>query len=438
MRFRIAWLAPALALLLWTPPADAEFKLTVEDRVVLFGDTAVSEIRTLDWVLQFVRTRYPERTPLICSLGMPRCSPAQANARLDRELLPLQPTRVLLCFGLEGQERRTHDDAILAGHIAELRRLVATLRERNIRVDLITPPPPDESQSRALQNIKYRETIDKYAEAIRELAKTVDAPLIDWHRAVNERMEKHASATKPPWAQYGVVPSWYSLAILTDLLLEHWGAEPLDYRITADWNSDAVSATIGSARIAERDENHMVLALQNVPVVINMLGGQDMEPADWPLSRWFEYRLTVENLPGPSYVLSESGNNAKPFLRDQLQAGANVAMFGPLANHAATRALHEAILRVCNQFIQYRLACERVAPEPELEEGFELLRKAEASLALGANRIAQRTPSRFNCDLRIEAGTIAEPEAPKTPPAKQPNPRRTRPNTPNRAPQGNN
>jgi hypothetical protein len=425
-----------LLIVLLAPPVRADFKLTSEDRVILFGDTAVSEIRTVEWFDQFVRTRYPDRTPMVTNLGAPRSSAAAGNERLEREVFPLAPTEVVLCFGIDGPAKQAHDPALLDAHISELTRLIEALRSRGIRVTLLTPPPPDVGQNRGLQRINYDETVGLYAEAIHALGKKVDAPVIDWYAAVKQHMQNFSSKQRPGWTRHGLIPSWYSLAILADLLLEHWGAEPFDYLITADWTSDEASATIGSARVAERKEDVLVLELEDVPVVVNMLAGQDMTPADWPLSRWFRYRLKIDNLPGRSYILSVEGKNAKPFLGAQLLAGADVSMVGPLANHATTLALHDAIVRKGNQFTRFRLAAERTAPEPELVEGYQLLREAEASLALAAQRIAFRLPARFNCTLRIETATAAADAAVEKPVDEKPVRGRPRPAAPKRTPQG--
>ncbi|MCA9052179.1 MAG: hypothetical protein KDA89_25760, partial [Planctomycetaceae bacterium] len=362
----------------------AEFKLTDSDRIVLFGDTAVSEVNTLAVFDQFVRTKYPDRKPLVCNLGKPRGDVTEGPDRLEREVYPLKPTEVVLCFGLEGPTREAFNQATLDAHMVVMNNMIEALRGKNIRVALLTPPPTDDKQSRGLQKLHYRERVDKYAEAIRELGKRVDAPVIDWNAAVDKYVKNFSSKKFPGWTRHGVIPSWYSHTMLADVLLEHWGAEPLDYEISADWKAGTATASIGTAKVTEHDDKHLLLDLQGVPTVVNMLGGQGMEPQDWPLSRWFTYRMTVTNAPDSQVVIS--AENMKPLTlpAGELQSGIDAATTGPLVNQPATLALHDAILRKCYQFTQYRVSTEQQAPEPELAEGFRLLHAAQCELALGA------------------------------------------------------
>jgi hypothetical protein len=383
-------------------PATGAFKLSDQDRVVLFGDTAVSEVRTLDWFDQFMRTRYPDRRPLVCNLGEPRCTVRGGLKRIEREVLPLAPTQVVLCFGLEGPERKRFDEARLQTHIRDLRTMIDEFASRDIAVTLMTPPPPDEGRNRGLKRIGYRETVARYAQAIRDLAQETELPLIDWHEAVLSRMREFKGPGRPGWTQHGLKPSWFSHAILTDLLLSHWGAEPLDYLIRARWNSAEAAATIGKIKVTEHDAHNLHLDLHGVPVVVNMLARQKMNDEEFPLSKWFRYRLQIDDAPPRGLVVSTAdGSDPRALSAAQLSGGVDISTVGPLVAHGATRALHDAVLRKCNQYTQYRLAMGKTAPEPELERGFELMRQAEVAWALGAHQVAYRTPSRFDIKLHV-------------------------------------
>lgn len=407
----------ALIALLPLTAARAEFKLGDGDRVVFFGDTAVSEVNMLEPFDQFVRARYPERKPLVCNLGQPRGALTDARTRLEREVYPFNPTDVVLAFGLEGAARQAFNPAQLEANMVALEALVTELRGKDIRVTLLTPPPSEDGQSRGLQKVDYRGTIGKYAEAIRALGKKVDAPVIDWNEAVERHIKDFKSKKFPGWTRQGVIPSWYSHAILTDLLLEHWGAEPLDYQVSVDWKAGTASATIGEARVTESDATHLVLALKGAPAVVNMLGGQGMEPADWPLARWFKYRLQVTGVPEDRATISGDVDSPKTLTAAELAEGADMSTSGPLVNQPVTLKLHDAILRKGYQFIQFRAATENRPPEPELEEAFDLLYKAEAALALGAYRVAYRLPSSFDTTVRIQVGAVAAPPAASPQPA---------------------
>lgn len=389
-------------------PARGEFQLASNERVVLLGDTALVGQRAMEPFIQFVRTRYPDCCPLVCSLGKMRSTPGQAMTRLVSEVFPLEPTRVMLCFGLEGGPKDPFDQAKQDAAIADLKKLALAVREHGVKVEFLTPPPPDDGRSRGLKRVKYRNTVASYADAVRQLARELDAPVADWNAAADEYRKIYAGKITPGWTRNGIIPDWYMYVILADVLLEHWQAEPLDYLITVDWaEGGEASANMGKARIADRSSKFINVALEGVPVVVNMLGGQKMPENNWPLSKWFHYRLKLEHAPKHGVVISQDGEHPQSYGEKEISAGADISTSGPLAYHDATRALHNAILSSCNQFSQYFMASERNAPEPELEKGFQMMHEAEKELLLGAHKIACRTPSRFDVTIRIEEALAA-------------------------------
>ncbi len=413
--WRVVGLMFAAALAL-TTPAAGEFQLHNDDRVVLFGDTVFYEVRMLEPFKQFIRTRYPDNTALVCNLGEKRSTMADAPRRLETEVLPLKPTRVLLCFGQDAPERKDFDAQKLERHFTELGALIDAIQARDIKVTLVTPPPPDESRNRGLKRMNYDDVIGRYAEATRKLAADKGLDLIDWFTAVQEGLAAFPGKSRPAWTQHGMRPALYSIAVFTELLLKHWEAEPLDYLVSTGFEGGEASATIGTAKVTERTDTHLDLALTGVPVVFGYARSADIADEHWPLAKWFKYRLQIKNVPAGGVIISSEGKHAKPFLAQQLEEGADMALLGPLVANEATRQLHEAVMRACNQFTKYRIAADREAPEPELVEGYRLLKEAEISMAVASHRIACRIPARFDTTLHIEVPKeMAKPTASPAP-----------------------
>ncbi len=416
----------ALAVASFGLPARGEFTIGSNDRVILFGDEAFAAPFFDEWIDQLVRVRYPEsKAEFICfAHGKMGSTIEEAANRLKKEVLPLKPTQVVMCFGLDHAGRKPFDQKRLDTFNEHMTAMIEQLKGSGAKVLLVTPPPPEESRNRGLEHAKYAEVIDKYAEAVRKLAEEKDAVLIDWHKAVGEYKKEHPKTADYPLTRHGLMPTGLSIAIVTDLLLTHWKAEPIEYVVQADWNSDAASASRGSATVS-RSEGRMVLALSEVPIPLAGTDQKDISPDDWPVAKWSQYRLKIANMPEGGALISSHGKGAKPYLSQQLEEGANLTIVQSLFQNPVVTNFYNAIRTKINQFGKYRASCLREAPEPELVEGYRLYLEAEKSLAFGAYKIAMRMPVTYAATLDVELVSHAmkarKPEpAPKAPVTSRP------------------
>jgi lysophospholipase L1-like esterase len=393
----------ALAGLALAAPARAEFQLKDSDRVILLGDAAFGPTFFSEWIDQFIRIKYPDlKTEVIC-FGSPGDDAAEGNKRLAIEALPLKPTWLILCFGLDAGGQKAFNQARLDTYLEEMRKMIATSRQSGATVIVVTPPPGDDTRNKALANVKYASVIEKYAEALRKLAEEEKVELIDWHAGVANYMKEYEKAPKRPWTKRGIMPNSLSTAIFTDLLLTRWQGEPIQYLITADWNTaEQASASTGSVEVTKPAEGKMEIKVTGAPMALSAIDESAIPAAAWPLTKWCDYKLKIANMPKGGVLISSADSDPKPFLPQQLEEGADMSVVGPLANNGPTKTFRDAIRTKLNQFGRFRSFCHRSAPEPELEEGYKLYHQAEQSLAFGAHKVAYRTPSRFDATFTIE------------------------------------
>lgn len=412
----------AAAIVLPAISAKAEITLKDTDRIVLFGDTSVSETYAFDWVDEFLRSKYPNLKAEFIRLGDTRCTVAEALRRFPIEVVPLQPTRIVLSFGTDEPQRKALDQNALAKYVKDMGELIDACRAIGAEVAVLTPPPPDESLNKGLKLSHADSVAAAHAEALSKLAAEKNVPVLDWYKATKDYLAANSEGPQLYWTKEGLIPEGLGVAIATDLLLAHWQAEPIDYMASAVWGStEGASATTGGIKVVQANDSKMSIALTGVPVALNTKVRVGDPMRNWPLAKWCNYRLKITNMPESGVIISEGGKAAKPFLSQQLATGADMSIVGPMADSQAATTLLNAARTKLNQYVQFRLFAQKPVPEPELEEGYRLWAQAQLALAMATHKILLRTPSRFDITLDVELATPGKPN-PAMNPAIQPKP----------------
>ncbi len=395
--------AVAMVLAICTTTTQAEITLKDTDRVIILGDTSFGHVYTADWIDQFLNIKYPDLKAEIICFGIPDSTAVDGVRRLNVEVLPLKPTQVILCFGLDEEQRKPFNQKKLDEFVSAMGTMIDSATAAGAKVVLLTPPLPDEIKNKGLARIKYNDIVAKYADAVRKIGQEKNIDVIDWHAAMSGILEKSKKANTLEWTKHGIKPTGISVAAMTSALLDYWKAEPINYVITADWQKpETVSVNSGSVSASKTDDKKMTIKLTQATIPLNNEPKGSISAEDWPLTKWCNYKLKIENMPEGGVIISDGGKSAKPFLSQQLAEGADMSVVGPLANNDANRTLRNAIRTKLNQFAKYRESCHQKAPEPELEEGYNLWLAAYKSLAYGAMKIAARTPTTFDMTLTVE------------------------------------
>ncbi len=389
------------ALLCWPPSASAEFKLKTDDRVVFFGDTVVHAQLFSKYVETFVRVRYPELKTRFFNSGQRNETAADGLARLERELGLTSPTVVVVAFGLHDPGSQPFDEGRLAEFRKKMIGIAEGIQKLGARTILLTPPRPIVQQLRSLPAVNYVEVVGKYAQAIRELGKSRQIPVIDWFRSSSELYQDNAP--QPPRRQQNeLVPKGLAHAVVAAQLLKHWQVEPIDVRIMADWGSDAVSVSHGQAKVKTRTEQELKIELTGVPLPWGVAGikPQDLEASRWPGAELCRYILQIDNVPesGVSLVL---GGRKIALGREQLRRGVNIMGWPPVqVRNRTLRDMLVGITRKHRRWFEYRLAVRRgPPPESELLEAFESSLRTFQLYEDGYAKLVMRLPKVFDFKL---------------------------------------
>ena len=101
-----------------------------------------------------------------------------------------------------------------------------------------------------------------------------------------------------------------------------------------------------------------------------------------------------------------------------------MTMVGPLVDNEAAKRFYVAIGSKLVNMLKAQNFQHEKAPEPELEEGYRMLKEAYREIAFAAHRIAYRIPVRIDLPLTVELASEAMKHAP---PPKPPTPARPAP-----------
>ena len=389
------------ALLCWPQTAPAEFQLKTDDRVVFFGDTVVHTQLFTKYVETFVRVRYPELKTRFFNSGQRNETAADGLARLERDLGPTSPTVVVVAFGLHDPGGKPLDEGRLAEFRKNITGIAEGIQKLGARIVLITPPRPIVQQLRSMPAVNYVEVVGKYAQAIREVGESRRVPVVDWFRSSSELYQNNTP--QPPRRRQGeLLPKGLAHAVVAAQLLKHWQAEPIDVRITADWESETASVSSGRAKIKTRTEQELKLELTGVPLPWGVAGvkPQDLEAARWPGAELCRYVLQIDNVPesGVNLVL---GGRKIALEREQLRHGVNIMGWPPIqVRNRTLRDMLTAITRKHRRWFEYRLAVRRgPPPEPELLEAFESSLRTFQLYEDGYAKLVMRLPKVFDVTL---------------------------------------
>jgi len=384
-------------------PARAELALTDNDRVIFFGGTELSDLYFTYYMDLFLRVRYPKLNAELIRMGLHNSDSADGLQRLKAEVLTLNPTQVVLCFGLEEPDRKDFDKNRYDAYLANMTTMIDRLQNAGIRVSLMTPPPPEESANTGLANKSYARQIESYAKGLAQIAEDRSLPLLDWHEAVLTYQSAHDPNREKRYTMDGLKPLPISAAIASDMLLSHWQAKPLDFVISTSWTEKKpVELTVGTGSVSDRKPRSMRIALRNIPVPVDMSMRGNIPPEKWPMTKWISYRLRIPDLPDAGVLITSTGIPGMHYPADVIRQGADMSVSSPFTQHVTSRNLHTYAQTKIRQFGEYVKALIRPVPHPELEDAYSKYAEAELATALGVYKVFHRVPASLTLRLDLK------------------------------------
>ena len=180
LHFLLPWCA-ALAL-----PA-AQIPLNDKDVIVCYGDSITEQHLYSAFLEDYLLIRYPDKQLTVWNFGWGGDTVLDASQRYSRDVVPVQPTLVLIAFGMNDGGYRAPDEALKASYLANQRRLIETVRAGEARAVLLTSTPVDAARRDAAD--VYNSTLENLANGLTGLGKELGVPTIDEFHPVSASLK---------------------------------------------------------------------------------------------------------------------------------------------------------------------------------------------------------------------------------------------------------
>lgn len=161
--------------------------LRKNDRIVFLGDSITEQHLYTNYVEGYLVARYPELNLSFFNAGWGGDTAPGGVQRLQRDVLSLKPTLVVLCFGMNDGAYSPMTEGILRRYAAGMNELVRLLKKNRIRAVLLTPGMVDHAKNPGLKSINYSgRNLRILADFVLKLAKGENLPVGDIHQLMTD------------------------------------------------------------------------------------------------------------------------------------------------------------------------------------------------------------------------------------------------------------
>ena len=304
------------ATLLYPRPAHADFLLKPNDRVVFYGDS-ITEFHNYTRPFQdYVYARYPESHIRFFNAGWSGDQAGGGLNRLSRDVLPLNPTVVTLCFGMNDGGYRKLDDQMLANYRKNMDGIVKALTDKKIRVVVFSPPPVDYDRQPGwiakdqLKTAEYNKTLEAFGVACQEIAQKYGATYVDILHPILDGMANYKAEN--PGASLipdAVHPDENGGIMMGGAMLVGMGAEPMP-----------TLADVSANQLTGDDKNQVPLPKPvGVPLWMSATGANAARSVGF--LKIAGQTLRVRDLKAGTYDVIINGTNVGTWNNAQLGAG---------------------------------------------------------------------------------------------------------------------
>lgn len=320
-------------LLVGLTSVTAEPLLHAGDKLVFLGDAITQQRIYTRYVMNCFAAQAPGVVVNFRNAGLTgdgECDRTPGGLRrLARDVLSLQPTWVVVAFGMNDAGFQAFDQHRYDDFLGGLTAIVRELKQQQIHVILMTPGCVEPSfQRNGIDGAGYNAVLRRYAAGVKDLAAQENVAVTDVQDLLGELIGK-AGAEQPPVALVAnpVQPGPVIHAALAFALLRTLqGATPVSAAVIDAGAGRVVSATRCAVTAVTVQSNAIsfVRADQALPTWL--------DPEARAVYRYLpladtmnQYGLVVKGLAGGNWQLTVAGTPVAVFSAAELAAGVNLA-----------------------------------------------------------------------------------------------------------------
>jgi lysophospholipase L1-like esterase len=310
------------------------------DRVVVIGDSITEQHLYSNYVEMWTVTRFPKWKITFRNTGISGDRSPGGNGRFQRDVLRYRPTAMTVDFGMNDAGYQGFNKRLFDVYMRGLQGMADQAKKAKVRVAWVTPQPLDGGEQGKTALTGYNQTLEKYGEGVKEIAKKNDGLFVDQFHCYLAVLDKaRAASEKYNRITQGdaVHPGPPGQALMAACILKglHFPALVASVEIQAGPKAQTVAArnctvtglkaAAGGVRFSQLDD-----ALPFFP------------PEAGPILKWApileelnDYRLKVGGLKEGTYEVRLGGKKAATFTAAELARGVNLApaalKAGPIA-----------------------------------------------------------------------------------------------------------
>jgi len=317
--------AAALVLLLVCATLRADCLLTPGDRMVFLGDSITEQRMYTRYVMDYFALRYPTAKIEFRNAGWGGDTAPGGLKRLTRDVLDLKPTVVSICYGMNDAGVTSYKQEIYDRYIAAMKDIITELRQRNIRVVLLTPGCVDESRKATL--VGYNATLGRFAEQLADFAANGNIPIFNIHTAMLD-VQTRAKASDPGFVMIndGVHPGALGHVVMAYGLLKALGCIDKASALTID--AVESKTTCERCKAADLKVTGDSITFTRTDEALPVY----FEDDTWSVMKYFpaidefdNYSLKVTGLKPGKWDLTVQGKSVGAYASDELANGVNLA-----------------------------------------------------------------------------------------------------------------
>ena len=377
------------------------------DRVVFYGDSITAQRLYTRFVEDFVLTRYPKLRVTFFNAGVPGDTVSggytgDRTVRLARDLFPHQPTVVTVMLGMNDGYympfNQKYLDAFEDGYHALIDSISA--QTPSARVTLISPTPYDEV-TRGTEFAHYNDVVSRHAAFEKELATSAKLTFSDFDQSVTNLLRagqlknpELAALLVPDRIHPGEASHW----VMAAELARSWGLSPIVSSVRIDASrvkaTDVQRSTIDS--LSEREGTLSWTQTDDaLPLPLPLYDGMIQFVLKLStLADMDQEILRVDGLTAAQYALKIDDHLIASFMREQLEAGINLALYATPMQSQSRDVDGIELKRMRLDETNFIMSIEdRKSPAPECARRAFALK--DATLAADERNGVQPVPRRF-------------------------------------------
>lgn len=297
------------------------------ERVAFLGDSITKNGKYLYFLQLFQELRHPGSGVMLLNAGISGDRTDSGRERLEWDVLPLRPDRVLVMFGMNDVKltlwesatpdavAQTARDKAVGDFRRELGRLADRLAAMGVRYALATPPPYDQydTASKASCRANGNEPgLSRIAEVVRQVASERGVERVEVHRPLTAVLKAHPELGLLRGDR--VHPWWEGHLLLAVPFLEALGEDGLVGRLDL------------APSEAERGVRYAPTQLPFPRLDVFWRGMEKTVEAAYPFTDRFNREiLRVADLPAGRYAVLAEGRPFAAFDAAELARGVNIA-----------------------------------------------------------------------------------------------------------------